>query len=107
MSLGYPTSAAFYLLSFTDWFARFLWPSIALPRALSFWLPSAVVLGLLVVVNLAGVEETGTSQVVVTALKMTLVGLFPFGGLRAFQPEVFADSLVTSATHFGDAMLLG
>jgi len=103
--LGYPASAAFYLASFADWFARFVRPEIALPEALPFWIPGVVVLAILVGVNLAGAEETGRFQIVVTGLKIALIGLFLVGGLRAFDADVVASSLTANATQFEDIAL--
>jgi len=105
MILGYPASAAFYLASFTDWFARFVWPALALPAALPVWITGVVVLGVIVAVNLAGAEESGEFQIVVTGLKLALIGLFLFGGLRAVQADVVATSLSTNVTQFGDVAL--
>jgi len=103
--LGYPASAAFYLASFADWFARFLLPALSLPAALPFWVPAVVVLALLVAVNLTGAEETGTFQIVITLLKVALIALFLVGGLRAFQADVLAQSLATNVTHVDDVAL--
>jgi len=103
--LGYPASAAFYLASFADWFARFLVPVLSLPTALPFWLPAVGVLALLVAINLAGAEETGTFQIVVTGLKVALIGLFLLGGLRAFRADVVAQSLATNVTNVDDVAL--
>jgi APA family basic amino acid/polyamine antiporter len=58
-----------------------------------------------VVINLAGAEESGKFQIVVTGLKVALIGLFLFGGLRAFQAGVVATSLRTHVTQFGDVAL--
>jgi amino acid transporter len=66
MILGYPASAAFYIASFTDWFARFVLPSLALPASLPFWIPGVMVLAVLVAVNLVGTKESGEFQIVVT-----------------------------------------
>ncbi|ELY66820.1 APC family permease [Natrinema versiforme] len=103
--LGYPASAAFYLASFADWFARFVRPAIALPEALPYWIPGVVVLAVLVGINLAGAEETGRFQIVVTGLKIALIGLFLLGGLRAFSAEIVVSSLETHITQFGDIAL--
>lgn len=105
MILGYPASAAFYLASFADWFARFVLPALALPAAFPFWVPGVVVLALLVAVNLAGTEESGGFQVLITVAKIALIGLFLFGGLRAFRADVVTTSLSTHVTEFGDVAL--
>jgi APA family basic amino acid/polyamine antiporter len=103
--LGYPASAAFYLASFADWFARFLRPALSLSAALPFWVPAVVVLAVLVVINLAGAEETGTFQIVVTGLKVALIGLFLFGGLQSVRTDVLAHSLATNVTNVDDVAL--
>jgi len=103
--LGYPASAAFYLASFADWFARFLLPAFSVSSALPFWAPATVVLAMLVAINLAGAEETGWFQIVVTGLKIALIGFFLFGGLRAFRADVVAQSLATNVTHVSDVAL--
>lgn len=93
MILGYPASAAFYLASFSDWFYRFLYPALDLPRAIPYWVSGLVLLALLVAVNVKGTRETGLFQVVVTTLKVILIAVFLYGGLRAFQGEVVLSSL--------------
>ncbi|MFB6103437.1 MAG: APC family permease [Haloplanus sp.] len=103
--LGYPASAAFYLASFADWFARFILPALSLAAALPFWVPGVAVLALLVAINFAGAKETGAFQVLVTVLKVALIGLFLAGGLRAFQGDVVAASLAANITHVGDVAL--
>jgi len=105
MILGYPASAAFYLASFVDWFARFLLPALSMGDALPFWLPGVGVLVLLIGVNLAGAEETGVFQLVVTGLKIALIGLFLYGGLQGFEAAVVATSLSQNITQFGDVAL--
>jgi amino acid transporter len=105
MGLGYPASAAFYLASFTDWFARFLLPALALPAALPFWIPGVVVLGVLVAVNLGGSRESGKFQLVITGVKIALIGLFLIGGFEAFQADVAVSSLAEHGTEFGDIAL--
>ena len=102
MILGYPASAAFYLASFSDWFFRFLYPALSIPRAVPYWVSGLAVLLLLVVVNLAGTEETGLFQIVVTALKIGLIVLFLAGGLQAFDASVVADSFAANLTAFRD-----
>jgi amino acid transporter len=93
MILGYPASAAFYLASFSDWFYRFLYPALDLPRAIPYWVSGLVLLALLVAVNVKGTRETGVFQIVVTTLKVVLIAVFLYGGLRAFQGDVVLRSL--------------
>lgn len=96
MILGYPASAAFYLASFVDWFSRFI--SVGLPAAMPFWIPGIVLLAILVIVNLAGAEETGKFQIVITGLKMALIGLFLWGGFQAFRAGGVVQSFLTNVT---------
>ncbi len=102
LMLGYPASAAFYLASFADWFARFVLTAITVPGPLPHWLPALAVLVVLTGVNLAGAEETGWFQILVTGLKISLIALFLLGGLQAFRADVIATSMRTHIVQFGD-----
>ena len=93
MILGYPASAAFYLVSFSDWFFRFIYPALSIPEAVPFWVSGLLVLATLVGINLRGTEESSQFQIVVTALKVALIVLFLFGGLQALEPSVIATSM--------------
>ena len=103
--LGYPASAAFYLASFADWFYRFVLPAMSLSEALPYWVPGVVALVILIGINLSGTEETGTFQIVLTGLKIALIGLFLVGGFRAFNADVVVTSFATHATQFEDVAL--
>jgi len=92
MILGYPASAAFYLASFSDWFYQFIVPALSLPEAIPFWVSGMTMLALLVAVNVKGTKETGAFQIVVTILKVVLIVIFLYGGLRGLDMEVVADS---------------
>ncbi|WP_248904684.1 amino acid permease [Halocatena marina] len=105
MILGYPASAAFYLASFSDWFYRFLYPALSIPKAIPFWVAGLLVLGLLLAVNLKGTEETGLFQIIVTALKVGLIILFLYGGFQAFDASVAATSFAENATNFDSLFL--
>ncbi|GGL22857.1 amino acid transporter [Halarchaeum grantii] len=102
MILGYPASAAFYLASFSDWFYRFMYPALSVPDALPFWIPGLLILALLVAVNLKGTEETGMVQILITGLKVALIGLFLYGGLQAFDAAAVTASLAENITHVRD-----
>lgn len=93
MILGYPASAAFYLASFSEWFHRFIYPVLSIPEALPFWIPGVVILGLLVVLNLKGTEESNQFQIVVTGLKVALLALFLYGGLQTLNADVITTSV--------------
>jgi len=107
MILGYPASAAFYLASFSDWFARFIYPVLDIPAAVPFWVSGVLVLGLLVGINLKGTEETGKFQIAVTSLKVVLILLFLYGGLQAFRADVVLDSLAANTQGFADLRSIG
>ena len=100
MILGYPASAAFYLASFASWFERFIYPGLNIPQAIPFWVSGVAILALLVGVNLKGTEETGMFQIVITGLKIALIGLFLYGGLQAFDASVVTTSLAQNVTQF-------
>ncbi|EMA56177.1 amino acid permease [Halococcus thailandensis] len=102
MILGYPASAAFYLASFGDWFYRFIYPLLSIPAAAPYWLSAVGVLALLIGINLKGTEETGLFQIIVTALKIMLIGLFLFGGLQAFNTDVIGNSISQNTQGFAD-----
>ncbi|ELZ19670.1 UspA domain-containing protein [Halosimplex carlsbadense 2-9-1] len=93
MILGYPASAAFYLASFSEWFYRFIFPVLSIPRALPFWIPGLVILGLLIVLNMKGTEESNQFQIIVTGLKVALLILFLYGGLQTFETSVIMTSV--------------
>jgi amino acid transporter/nucleotide-binding universal stress UspA family protein len=93
MILGYPASAAFYLASFSEWFSRFIYPVLSIPRALPFWIPGLIILGLLIVLNTKGTEESNQFQIIVTGLKVALLVLFLYGGLQTFESSVIMTSV--------------
>ncbi|MBV0924897.1 amino acid permease [Halomicroarcula limicola] len=104
MILGYPASAAFYLASFSDWFDRFIVPlfSQGLQETLPFWISGLVILGLLVSLNLKGTEESGQFQIAVTALKVSLIVVFLYGGLQAFSATTIQQSVTENLTKYRD-----
>jgi amino acid transporter len=92
MILGYPASAAFYLGSFAKWFYEFLYTPLNVPGAVPYWVFGILILALLVGLNMAGAEEAGQFQIVVTAVKVLLIGVFLFGAFKTFDPQVVARS---------------
>ena len=102
MILGYPASAAFYLASFSEWFFRFIYPVLNIPEAIPFWVSGVGVLALLVGVNIKGTEESNQFQIVVTALKIVLIGLFLYGGLQALEPATVTTSMAENIGSFRD-----
>ena len=107
MILGYPASAAFYLASFSDWFAEFIYPLIGLSHHITqttYWLPGMIVLTGLVYLNVSGSEESNKFQIAVTAMKIALIVLFLYGGLQTFQADVVASSF---AENVGNVAQIG
>ncbi|MFC4359695.1 amino acid permease [Halobium salinum] len=105
MILGYPASAAFYLASFSDWFAEFIYPLMGIPHGSApYWIPGLAVLALLVGLNVKGGEESNKFQIGVTALKVALIALFLYGGLKTFQADVVTTSF---AQHIGELTKIG
>lgn len=100
MILGYPASAAFYLASFSEWFYRFIFPVLHIPRAIPYWIPGLVILALLVGLNFKGTEESNQFQIAVTALKVLLIALFLYGGLQTFETDVVATSFTQHIDDF-------
>jgi amino acid transporter/nucleotide-binding universal stress UspA family protein len=100
MILGYPASAAFYLGSFSKWFHEFLYGPLNIPAAIPFWLTGLGILALLVGLNLAGAEEAGVFQIVVTGLKVLLIAVFLFGALQAFDASVVLSSFERNVGDF-------
>ena len=104
MILGYPASAAFYLGSFSEWFYEFLYDPLSIPEAIPYWVFGLVILALLVGLNMAGAEEAGKFQIVVTSLKIVLIAVFLFGVFQAFDTSVVASSF---ADNIGNLAQLG
>ncbi len=102
MILGYPASAAFYLGSFGKWFYEFLYDPLSIPEAIPYWVASVAILGLLVALNVAGSEESGQFQIVVTGLKVVLIAFFLFGAFKAFDPTVIATSFSQNIGDFAN-----
>jgi len=87
--LGYASSCAFYLASFSTYFQEFLWHS-------PWHTGSGVVaLVLLTLLNIKGTKETGGFQVVVTAGKVVLLLWFVTGGLGSVDVPRLVDSFST------------
>ena len=101
MILGYPASAAFYLASFSDWFAEFIYPLFNVPSVVPYWLPGMGILALLVGLNVKGTEESSQFQIAVTTIKVVLVALFIYGGLQTFDAQVVTTSFAQHITDFG------
>lgn len=74
--LGYTSSCAFYLSSFSSYFVEFIWHT-------RFELASGIVATvLLILLNAKGTKESGRFQVIVTVAKVLLLGWFVIGGMN-------------------------
>ncbi len=77
--LGYSSSCAFYLSSFSSYFSEFVWHTPILG------ISGVTVLILLVLINMKGTKESGSFQVVVTFAKVILLIWFIAGGMGSVQ----------------------
>ena len=102
MILGYPASAAFYIASFSEWAHRFLLPALSISNAVPYWTLGLGVLSLLLVLNVLGTTESALFQVIMTLLKLGLLGVFLYGALSAFDPEILAASVRRNAGTLAD-----
>jgi amino acid transporter/nucleotide-binding universal stress UspA family protein len=83
--LGYSSSCAFYLSTFSSYFSEFIWHSPI--QSLS----AIIALALLTVLNIKGTKESGHFQVAVTVTKVALLLWFVAGGLGSVDPaEIYA-----------------
>ena len=83
--LGYASSCAFYIASLSSYFNEFIWHF-----AISA-LPGLVFLAALTLLNMKGTKESGTFQVVVTAVKIVLLIWFIAGGMGSLDTAVLAE----------------
>ncbi len=104
MSLGYPASAAFYMVSFSRWSERFLYGIFGVPAWLPGWTLGLAVFVGIIGLNVLGTKETGVFQIVVTVLKVVLIVVFLYGGLQAWQTDVVVASFADHATAFGETL---
>lgn len=102
MILGYPAAAAFYLAAFSEWADSFLLPALSVGEALPYWALGVAALGVLLALNLLGTRESGLFQVATAALKLGVIGVFCYGALGAFDPEVLAASVRQNAGSVAD-----
>jgi hypothetical protein len=79
-------------------------PSPERPRGAPLLVPGLAVLALLVLIDLKGTEESTQFQIVVTALKVLLLVLFLWGGLRTFDATVVRTSI---AENIDDVAQIG
>ncbi|MEM6966719.1 MAG: amino acid permease [Bacteroidota bacterium] len=93
--LGYASSCAFYIATFSEYFNEFIWHSPL--EALS----GIVMLIGLTMLNIKGTEESGKFQVVVTAAKVVLLIWFISGGLKYVDMEEVINKFSTDVSAIG------
>ena len=90
--LGYASSCAFYLATFSSYFIEFVYH-------LSYeTIAGIVALILLTLLNIKGTKESGTFQVVVTFIKVVLLIWLVVGGFSSIDPQQIIDKF---STDFG------
>ena len=89
--LGYTSSCAFYIASFSSYFYEFIL------KTSYQGLAGLVVLVVLTVLNIKGTKESGNFQVIVTTAKVVLLIWFVFGGLGKLD---VADMIERFSTDF-------
>ena len=87
--LGYASSCAFYIASLSSYFNEFIWHF-----AISA-LPGIIFLALLTLLNMKGTKESGTFQIVVTAVKIVLLIWFITGGMGSLDTAVLTERFST------------
>ena len=94
--LGYTSSCAFYLASFSSYFFEFIMETKL--QSIS----GLVALAVLTLLNIKGTKESGSFQVVVTVGKVILLGWFIIGGLSKVDThemmERFSSDIVNIAS---------
>ncbi len=87
--LGYTSSCGFYLATFSSYFIEFVYhtpiPSIA----------GIVALVLLTLLNVKGTKESGTFQIVITAVKVVLLIWLVVGGFSSIDPAMLREKFST------------
>lgn len=104
MIFGYPASAAFYMLSFSHWTERFLYPIFGVPAWIPGWVWGVAILTLLIGINILGAKETGVFQIVVTSGKVLLILVFIYGGIQAWQTEIIVSSFTEHVDELGETV---
>ena len=93
--LGYTSSCAFYLSSFSSYFVEFV-----LETPIHF-LSGAVALVLLTLINVKGTKESGAFQILITSVKVVLLIWFVSGGLKAFDAAELLEKMSTDIADIG------
>ena len=93
--LGYASSCAFYLASFSSFFVEFIHETPV------HFLAGAVALVMLTLINIKGTRESGAFQVFVTTTKVLLLVWFVFGGLGNFDIGHLLETMSKDVTEIG------
>lgn len=93
--LGYTSSCAFYLASFSSYFIEFIWHT-------RFEMASGVVATvLLILLNVKGTKESGRFQIIVTVAKVLLLAWFVVGGISYIDTEELYAKFSTDIVAIG------
>lgn len=93
--LGYTSSCAFYLASFSSYFVEFIWHT-------RFEMASGIVATvLLILLNAKGTKESGRFQIIVTVVKVILLAWFVVGGLSYVDPDELYAKFSTDVVAIG------
>ena len=98
--LGYTSSCAFYISSFSSYFVEFVFHTPF--EALS----GIVVLVLLTLINIKGTKESGTFQIVITITKVILLFWFVSGGIGEVTFSQLTERFSTDLVKIGSTATL-
>ena len=98
--LGYTSSCAFYISSFSSYFIEFVYHTPF--EALS----GLVVLVLLTLVNIKGTKESGTFQIIITIAKVILLFWFVSGGIGEVSLSQLTERFSTDLVKIGSTATL-
>lgn len=91
--LGYASSCGFYLATFSSYFVEFVYH-------LDYGtIVGIIALILLTLLNVKGTKESGTFQIIVTAVKVILLIWLVVGGIGSVDPKMIVDKF---STDFGN-----
>ncbi|MFC1563548.1 amino acid permease [candidate division KSB1 bacterium] len=93
--LGYSSSCAFYLSSFSSYFHEFVWQTPYLG------ISGMAALIILTFINIKGTKESGTFQVIVTVVKVILLIWFVSGGMGSVSVSELSDKFSTDVANIG------
>lgn len=105
--LGYTSSCAFYLASFSVYFNEFVWAPPGVDahakgsHGIMAMLSGLAALVGLVLLNIKGTKESGTFQIVITAAKVVLLMCFVAGGIGAVDGAVLKAKFSTDVLKIG------